>query len=150
MILLTHLLVGAVIGSKIGYFWIAIVLALLSHYLLDSLPHIEYPIENIQNNQWQKTFPEFLTVALDLFLGLLIIFLLSSNSFKIYICAFIALIPDGLTFLIFFLKNNVLLKKHSDFHRGKIHFFKNKKISTFWRFLTQIIITLLSIFLLLL
>jgi uncharacterized membrane protein HdeD (DUF308 family) len=148
MILLIHLLVGVVISSKIEYFWVALFLAFLSHYLLDLIPHIEYNIENIKNNQWQKSSPDFLKIILDLSLGLLIIFLLSNNSFKTYACALVSIIPDGLTFLEYLLPN-VFLKKHSRFHREIIHILKNKKISNSWRFSTQIIVGVISIYILL-
>jgi len=147
MILLAHLLVGAVIGFKIKFLGLAIILAFLSHYLLDLFPHIEYPIENIKNNHWQKSFPDFLRVVIDFCLGIFIIFLLSDNFFKVYICAFFAILPDGLTLLNKILTKN-LFNKHDYFHE-KIHFLKHKKISNLWRFLSQIIVIIISILLLL-
>jgi hypothetical protein len=147
MILLAHLLLGAVIGEKIKYLVLAIILSFLSHYFLDLFPHIEYPIENIKNNQWQKSFQDFLKVAVDFCLGIFIIFLLSDNSIKVYICAFFAILPDGLTFLGYFLKNR-LIKIHNDFHLKEIHFLKDKKISSYWRFLTQVIVIIISVILL--
>jgi len=147
MILLTHLLFGAAISSKIGFFWLAVIMAFLSHYLLDLLPHNEYPIGNILNNQWRKSFPDFLKVIADFCLGIFLIFLLSDNSIKTYTCAIVTIIPDGLTFLEFFWHNK-FLKKHNQFHREEIHILKKKKIPLFWRFLTQIIIIILSILLL--
>jgi len=146
MILLVHLLFGAAIGAKIQYFFLAVILSFLSHYFLDLFPHTEYPIENIKNNQWQDSFPDFLRVVIDFCLGILIIYLLSDNSLKIYVCAFFAILPDGLTFLEYFWKNNCL-QKHNDFHRKKIHVLKYKKISVFWRFTTQIIAVIVSVLL---
>jgi len=147
MILLVHLLFGAAIGSKIEYFCLALILAFLSHYFLDLFPHTEYPIENIKNNQWQKSLPDFLRVATDFMLGILIIFLVSENSLKIYICSLLSVLPDMLTLLNKFLNTN-LLKKHDNFHLKKIHFLKDKKISQFWRFLTQVTVIVVSILLL--
>lgn len=34
-----HVLTGAIIGSRVQPFWLALPLALLSHFILDSLPH---------------------------------------------------------------------------------------------------------------
>lgn len=147
MILLTHLLLGAVIGSKINSFILAVILAFLSHYFLDLFPHIEYPIENIKNNQWQKSLPDFLRVFTDFGLGIFIIFLLSDNSLKTYICAFAAILPDGLTFMEYFFHNK-LFKIHNDFHLKKIHYLKNKKIANFWRFFTQLVVVIIAIILL--
>jgi len=147
MILLAHLLFGAAISLKIEYFWLALILAFFSHYFLDLFPHTEYPIENIKNNQWRKSLPDFLRVVADFVLGILIIFLVSENSLKIYICALTAVLPDMLTLLNKFL-NIGLLKKHDYFHLEKIHFLKDKKIPQFWRFLTQIVVIVISILLL--
>jgi len=148
MILLTHLLFGALIGQQIHIFWIAIILSFFGHYFLDFFPHIEYPIENITKNQWQKSFPDFLKVAIDFLLGIFVIFSLSNNSFIVYACSFFAILPDGLSLLSRFCPNNKLLKNHDYFHHKKIHILKDKKISVFWRFLTQIIVVIIAIFLL--
>jgi len=147
MILLTHILLGALIGLKIKSFWLAIFLAFLSHYFLDMLPHNEYPIENIENNQWQKSLPDFLKVAADFGLGILIIFLLPDNSLKIYACGVVAIIPDGLSLLNQIFKNK-FLEAHTYFHHQKVHLFRDKKISDFWRFLIQAIVIVSLIILL--
>jgi len=139
MILLTHLLLGALIGEKINLFFVAIILALLSHYFIDIFPHSEYSIENIKNNQWGKSLPDFLKVILDFLVGILIISIFTSNGLKTYFCAFVAIIPDGIS-LLFKIYPSKLLIFHDDFHDKKIHFLKNKKIPQFWRFLTQAII----------
>jgi len=139
MILLVHLLFGAATGNLVKNPILAIILAFLGHYILDFLPHIEYSIENISKNQWRKALPDITRVTLDLCLGLLLIFLFSKNQPIIYVCAFFAILPDGLSLL-----NNItkiqLLKTHSDFHHEKLHFLKNKKISIFWRVSSQLIV----------
>jgi len=47
MILTTHMLAGAAAASKISNPFLALPLALLSHYLCDFLPHNDYSIINI-------------------------------------------------------------------------------------------------------
>ena len=59
MILLVHLLFGAAIGSAVNNIWLAIILAFLSHFLLDLMPHIDYPLKNIEKKQWHKVLPDF-------------------------------------------------------------------------------------------
>jgi len=147
MILTPHLILGAVIGSKIEYIPLAIILAFLSHYILDLIPHIEYSIKNIEKKQWQKSLPETIKIFLDFALGILLILFFSDNQPTVFICAFFAISPDGISFLNYFISNKIL-KKLSDFHHEKIHFLKNKKISIFWRILSQVLIVLISIFLL--
>jgi len=143
MILLTHLLAGAVIGYKIKILWLGVILSFVSHYLLDALPHSEYDIKNIENNQWRKSAKDFSKVAIDFLLGMLIIFLLSDNSAYVYICAFAAIIPDGLVVMNKFLKNG-FLDAHTFFHHQKVHILKNKT-SGFWRFFIQAAIVVILI-----
>ena len=99
MILIAHLLFGALIGEKILNPFLAIALAFLGHYLLDLFPHIDYPIENIKKKQWSKMLPDIGRVTLDFCAAILLIFIFSKNQPIIYISAFIAVLPDGLTIL---------------------------------------------------
>ena len=76
MILLAHLIFGAAIASKIHNPFLAVVLAFLSHYFLDFMPHTEYDIKNIhliKGKQWRKIYPEILKVLLDFLSGILLI-----------------------------------------------------------------------------
>lgn len=144
MILLIHMLFGAAIALHIKNPILAIILAFLSHYLLDFFPHKEYDINNISEKRWKKAVPEFQKVFLDFLLGILLILLFSNNRPIIYICAFFAILPDGFSVLssIFQIK---ILKVHNNFHQGKLHFFKKIKISNFWRILSQILILLIAL-----
>ena len=153
MIILVHLLFGSAIGHIIKNPVIAIILAFLSHYFLDFLPHIEYPIENIKNKQWPKSLPEFLNIALDFSLGILLIFIFSNPALPagrqaiVFITAFFSILPDGFNFLNLLFPNK-LLKIHDNSHE-KIHFYKNKtKISVFWRITSQIAAIIVSVILL--
>jgi len=153
MILLVHLLFGAAIGSTIKNIPLAIVLAFLSHYLLDFIPHIDYSIENIEKNRWKKSLPDFAKVFLDFLCGIILIFVFSKSALPagrqaiVYICAFCAILPDGFTILNSLMPNKIL-KIHSEFHPERVHVFKNKKISKFWRILSQAMIVIISILLL--
>jgi hypothetical protein len=153
MILLVHLLLGAAIGSAVNNIWLAIILAFLSHYFLDLFPHIEYNIENIEEKQWHKALPDIFRVILDFCLGILLIFILSKNQPIIYICAFFAILPDGLAVFNSLFPNKIL-KPIQKFHE-KIHFLKQnpsagsgqRKISNFWRISTQVAVVIISVIL---
>jgi len=145
MILLVHMLLGAAIGSTALSAPLAVILAFLSHYFLDLLPHIEYPIENLQKKQWQKALPDIFRVTLDFCLGAFIIVMLSKNQLIIYACAFMAILPDGIT-VISRLMPSKILALHDKLHE-KIHFLKQTKISNFWRFSSQILVIIVSIIL---
>jgi hypothetical protein len=142
MILLVHLLLGALIGQKISNPVLAIILAFLGHYFLDFFPHIEYPIENIKSKNWKKFLPDVFKIFLDFSAGIILIFTFSNNNPLVYICAFFSILPDGLTVLHSIFPNKIL-EKHSDFHRNQIHFFTHKKIPLFWRIFSQVVAVIL-------
>ncbi len=151
MVLTPHLLVGAAIVAKIKFLPLplTLLLAFLSHYFLDSLPHSAYSIKNIQRKNWSKSLPDFLKVFLDIFLGFLLIFIFSKNFFLAGIGGFLAILPDGLIFLGLIFPNKLL--KLYDSLKRKIHFpenqeCENKKIPLFWGILSQVLVMLLAIY----
>lgn len=144
MILLAHMLFGSAVASFIKMPVLAVVLAFLSHYLLDFIPHTEYDIKNIKEKNWHKIFPEILKIFFDFFGAILLILIFSSNQPIIYAGAIVSLIPDGFTLFGIIFPNKITLA-HDNIHRKKIHFLKYKKISIFWRILSQTLITLISI-----
>jgi hypothetical protein len=147
MILLVHLILGAAIGSKISNIYLAIILALLSHYLLDIIPHFDYPVKSNDRNQWKKLLLGAVKVALDLLVGISLILIFSKNQPLVYIGAFFALLPDGFTVLKYLIPNNKIFEAHYALHM-KLHFLKDKKISMFWRILNQVIVVIISIIIL--
>ena len=153
MILLVHLLFGAAIGSLVNNIPLAIILAFLSHYLLDFIPHIEYPIKNITEKKWKKSLPDFVKVFLDFLLGIILIFIFSNPALPagrqaiIYVCAFMAILPDGLAILTNFSASKIL-KTHNDIHHEQVHFLRDKKISNFWRIASQVAVAIISVLLL--
>ncbi|MBI2049966.1 MAG: hypothetical protein HYT35_00720 [Candidatus Staskawiczbacteria bacterium] len=149
MILTPHLLFGAAVGSKIEYMPLTIILAFLSHYLLDLIPHIEYSVANISKKQWQRAWPDISRVFLDFSLGMILILAFAPAGKQIIILssALTALIPDGLT-IVSLISPNKLLDKHDQFHRKKVHFLKHKRIPVFLRILSQILAVVISVFLL--
>ena len=72
----------------------------------------------------------------------------SKNNLVIYICAFVAMVPDGLT-LVSYAFPNKISKAHDYMHTQKIHYLtKQKKFPIFWRITTQAIAIIISIALL--
>lgn len=151
MILTPHLIIGAVIAAKISYWPLAIVLAFLSHYFLDFLPHAEYLIKNIKAKRWKKSGPDFLKLMLDLIIGSIFVILIHQITGKNYLILFTAalsaILPDILTVLSWMFTNNIILKKHFNLHQ-KIHFPRNKKLPCCWGILTQIAVIIFGFFLL--
>lgn len=151
MILLVHMLFGAAIGSLFKNPFLGILAALLSHYFLDLFPHIEYLESTEQSIKSRKT-NEIIKVAIDLVLGLALVGIFSDPPTKeallLYIYAFVAIIPDGLTVVTHLFPNQWLVKHHA-LHGGPIHYLtKQKKFPIFWKIATQALAILVSIYIL--
>ena len=124
MILTTHILSGAALGANIQNPYAVAALSIVLHFLLDILPHGDYL--NKKSRLW-----EFWKVAVDLAFGFAliggIIFFRSitdeSTLRNISVGIFFSLLPDGATFLYFWMKMK-FLKPIKNFHE-KLHCYKN-------------------------
>ncbi len=151
MILFCHILVGAAIAVKLDMPCLSFLLAFLSHYVLDCLPHWEYSIYSISSKQWRNTGKEFLKGIIDFSLGMLLVFALVKNQPIIFIAALFAVLPDGLT-LLNLLFPNKFLTALSKFHK-KTHWFKKfpfaeNKIIHISGILSQVLISILAVLIL--
>ena len=126
MVITPHMLIGAAIGSQSSNLLVAFGLGLVSHFLLDILPHWDYIDDiNFERSVLKK-------IALDFVLGsvLVLIFAWSYNRMAVIMMAAIfgALLPDFLIALSKLFENKYLSSWRSFHH--KIHIFK--KLS-FWQ-----------------
>ena len=167
MILTCHLLAGAAIAAGIPNFALGLLLAFLSHYFLDLIPHREYSVGNIFEKRWRKSRFDFLKAFLDFSLGVLLIFILSKNFIPALLGGLSALLPDGLVLLylifeetgpqpfptseqesrlFFSIKKRGfnLLKQLREVHL-RVHFWKNKRIPLFWKIQSQVLVIVLAI-----
>ncbi len=140
MILSIHAIAGAILASNSDNLGQIIILSIVSHYFLDSIPHVEYKIENIKNGNLKMATKEFTKIFFDLLLGLIVIlYIIQDQSFNqsilILTGSFFALLPDGLYFFDCLVKNkdrNIFtkfLKNHTVFHK-KTHSVISNKIIT--------------------
>ncbi len=131
MILALPLLTGAFLASGSKNVGEAAALGLVSHYFLDSIPHIEYKAERIREGKIKSAAKEFVKISIDLMVGAVIVFYFLQNksfdqSILILSGAFFGILPDGLSFLDYCVKDKdknfffKFLKNHGKFHR-KIH-----------------------------
>lgn len=152
MILTPHLIFGAAIASKISNPFLAIPAALISHYLLDTLPHKDYySITNIHQKQWNKSFFDFSKVFLDIFLGGALILLFSDGNILLFLIALSAIVPDGMTLVSILISGNKLIMRQQKFHIAMNRIGDaelNKKIPVSLGIISQIAITLIAILLL--
>ncbi len=149
MILLVHMLFGAAIGSLAGNVYLGIFAALLCHYFLDLFPHIEYlestkkSIINVKHRSVDAA-----KVVADFGIGIFLLYTFSSNHPAVYLYAFVAIVPDGLTVLTHLFPNTLLLA-HDYVHGGPIHYLtKQKQFPVGVKILTQLTAILVSIFIL--
>lgn len=104
MITTIHLLAGAVIGKLIPNFLVVIILALLSHYLLDFIPH--YPTHAVKGyvrglkrinkkDLLIKSLEPIIGISLVIFIGVLH----QDKTFFIFLGSFFAWLPDFVQFI---------------------------------------------------
>ena len=139
MMLTPHILVGATIGYKIHNYWFVVIFSIISHFILDAIPHKEYDIKCLRNGKLNKDFlKDFSKVAIDGFIGLAIVLLLTGfKDLDYVIVGMIAgAFPDFLQFLSFVF-NFKILNLIRKFHH-KIHIFNNKDFPYWTTFGSQI------------
>lgn len=150
MIITPHILVGAAIGSKISSPVAIFILALISHYVLDALPHFEYNISLLKDEKSKinKNFFINLTkVAADLLIGLALTFWLISGKdwqFLSLIGALTAIVPDGLLFLFWRYPSQLILKSLGQFHKS-CHLAKKISSPAWLGLMVQAMIIILTI-----
>ena len=135
------MLAGAAIGAHSPNVWAAFILGLISHYLLDALPHWEY-----LTSPKIKGIKPLLYILTDFILGLVIILILVESMNMtldmIVVSAILGvLLPDVFLFARVNLKLNFLTSL-CNFH-NKIH--NAKKFNFLIGSISQVLIIILSI-----
>jgi len=128
MILSVHMIASATLAAGAKNPGEAIMLGLISHYFLDSLPHIEYKIGGIEKGDLKNSAKEFAKIAFDIFVGLAIMSYIAWNAASgqwtlIIIGTFFGILPDGFVFMDYAVKNKGagawfrFLGKHQAIHK---------------------------------
>lgn len=166
MIITPHLLIGAVIGAKINHFGWIIVLGIVSHLILDRIPHWDYGkrVEKIprDKNFKKNLFVEFLKIGVDGLVGLIIVILIiwqkdmmkSAYLSFIFVGIFASILPDILlgASKLFYIYNKFkkISKSYVDFHHKVLHCPKHIRKPTLLGLGTEIIVSIVAISILLL
>lgn len=121
-----HLIAGAAIGKSITQIWLASILAFLSHFILDALPHADYPLNSFKSKKpgTLKFWRDAIWVVADLGLAILIIWFLTKeypHQPAIWLPAFFAWLPDLLVTLAGIFPNCKILQKHLYLHHKIVH-----------------------------
>ncbi|MBU0598494.1 hypothetical protein KKF61_05930 [Patescibacteria group bacterium] len=124
MLLLSHTLTGAVIGQKIDSQAIIIPLALISHFILDHIPHWNYDVPD-KYDGWTflKTLPDIISSAI---VYLTFIFIFPDQWLNITLGVGFAILPDLITLSkyisglkkIFYYFNWLHTKVQADIEKG--------------------------------
>jgi len=139
MLTTPHLLVGAAVGSQMPYAWQVVPLAAASHFVLDSLPHVQGYIEVEDLKTSEAAF-----LVADMGLGLILVGVLSFNNPAgelMWLGALAAILPD-FHHILQVLFGPDTLKKYHNLHM-KFHFKKDMRIIP--GFATQILTIFLAI-----
>ena len=146
MVLAVHIIVGAAIAAKTNSLVWGLILAFLSHYLLDSMPHSSYSVENLKQRKWGKTAPDFFKIFLDILFGFLFVLLFVKSPSLALLGGLVAIVPDGVNFLtIVFPKSSLIYSTthiFNNFHL-KINNFSENIGSPFLRIAIQAVIVLI-------
>ncbi len=158
MIVTPHLLVGAAIGAKIRNFGWVIILALLSHALLDRIPHWDYGSDVLEkfvkNKSYKILFIFFLQMLIDGLIGLIIVLVIvwQKNMLDLDNLSFIAVgilasaFPDvvlGVTKL-FSKQIPKFSKVYINIHEKILHHPKHIKKPTLLGLGTEIIVSIIA------
>jgi hypothetical protein len=122
-----HALTGALVGLTVHNPWIALPAALLSHFVLDAIPHYDFPGDELSRLR-SKGFL-YIQICANAVLCLALVALLSwqqpANWFLAALCAFVAALPDAFSlpkYLYAKRQNTVVHSKNAlqRFHQTKL------------------------------
>ncbi|MBU2496895.1 MAG: hypothetical protein KJ767_02450 [Nanoarchaeota archaeon] len=119
MIFLAHALLGTLIGYSLSNLFLIAIIAFLSHFLLDALPHID---TGSFKRKSQYTRKDWYIVMFDIIIGLafVIYFALKLGFLPVFIGAFFAILPDAIdgSAWLFKFKKMAFFKKMNAFHEN--------------------------------
>jgi hypothetical protein len=161
MIFTPHIIVGAAIGAKTHNLGLIIILGLLTHFILDKVPHWDYNLPAVfrefrENKKIKPLISDFVKMAIDITIGLLIVFiiiwsrnLLNFNYlFFISIGIIISILPDVVFGFVYLIPGKAARKINKI---GEFFHCKNKEKEgkiTLLNISTQILIIIVSIIIL--
>jgi hypothetical protein len=127
MFAFVHLLAGAAVGKLVGWWPLAVVLGVVSHFILDALPHTDMATWKRERKQKKLTLADLLSLGADLGICLWLMFwLIRMEQFtdSIFLGALAAIAPDifrGPFFIFPVLRTIPVLWRYHVFHRQIQH-----------------------------
>jgi hypothetical protein len=158
MIITPHAIVGASISNIFqGDLVVAFVLAFLSHYLLDMMPHTDYDITGFMDKETRtvrsifddlRAATHLIFIFIDFIVAAILcilFFVRGENSLYITLVGvFAALLPDFFQFMFYKFKNQpwIFFQKVHD----RVHHLIKFEHNNVWGIIFQIIVPLIFIF----
>jgi len=156
MLLATHALAGAIIGNLVNNAFIAFLLGLISHFLIDAIPHLDFPkykkgndMKKLKYNGKPLSKFQFNLILLNIILSvlaLIYLFLRGENTAP-YVMgilgAVIIDIPDDFPFLNEKYKNTAPFKYIYNFHMKIQTIQPPKSIGIFTQYITGLILLII-------
>lgn len=158
MILSVHVVAGGVAAKLSGSWEYAIAFSLLSHFVLDAIPHWHYPTSSDKNRSnllgdffsairnpstlgRNPLFKDLLVAGFDFLIGALVLAWYSRNSspqaaIMTFTGGFLGALPDLMTLLHWILPDSKFLSWFRELHK-KIHARKRLDDLLFWGVTTQ-------------
>lgn len=100
---INHIVTGAAIGAAISQPVLALPLAFISHFVLDSMPHFGFPDWEKRTDKQNKLLNYILVADVLAVLAVVAIFIAQSAPAMFYIAGFVAFSPDAIWIYRFFL-----------------------------------------------
>jgi hypothetical protein len=161
MILASHIIVSGLLGAETRNYFLAAILGIISHYILDGIPHWNYLTDEFELRaktetgfiKSKKFWQEIIKVGADILIGVALLFVFLrpfsyANIFPAAISIFFGILPDPLN-LLYWITNWKMLKWNSDLQHF-MHYSIHKKIKQgFWPGITIQIATVGMVFLIL-
>ncbi len=117
MLVTTHLIAGAAIGSLVGSLPLSIILAIISHYSFDLMPHFDQGVFKDKRKFYFWAAVDFIVGGLALYL----IFYLIDYQIGVLLAALAAILPDlidSTPYLSNYLHRINILNKVYKFHEA--------------------------------
>jgi hypothetical protein len=144
MLLLSHVVTGAVIGQKIGNPWLGSSLALASHFILDWIPHWSYDVpDRFDLREFLKMMPDIIASAI---IYLTFLFSFPDQWLTITLGVAFAILPDFITLTYYLPGVRNIFKKFNAWHgRLQVHDERILGLLTQVVYISLLIIVLLAI-----
>lgn len=140
MILISHIIISGILASKTQNYFLAAAIGLISHYVLDAIPHWDYLSDKFEPRiKTEKNFikkkgfwREIIKITADALagFGLLALFVFldkDANIAPLIISTFFGILPDAIQFLSW-LTNWKFIEWNTTFHKFA-HYLIYKKIN---------------------